>query len=108
MTERTCPTCGDPFTSTRGRQFCSEGCWPSRQGRFAAARGEVEPTGDLRELTALLWEAARRGSVAAAGLLLRELKADGRTGSSVPSFIDELAARRRGVTRPGMGGGETR
>jgi hypothetical protein len=35
MAERTCPTCGDPFTPTRGRRFCSEQCWPSRRPRFA-------------------------------------------------------------------------
>lgn len=66
-----CPTCGDDFAPTRGRKYCGKGCWPSRR----PYRPDVapEPTGDRTEVLALLWAAARKGSVNAMLTLAREI-----------------------------------
>ena len=94
---RICPTCGESFEPTRGRKYCSEGCWPSRR-RYAADPGEVPTTRDRAEIVGLLWAAARRGSVEAARILLKEVRTSAE-GKAARSVIDELAARR--VPTPG-------
>lgn len=88
---RTCLVCGRAFPATRGRRYCSRAWWPSR--RPYAPDSVPEPTGDRREVLALLWEAARKGSVTAAALLLKEMKAEPPTRPK--SVIDELVGRRQ-------------
>ena len=96
---RTCLTCGNEFTPTRGRRYCSELCWPSRRSILAGPDG-LAPEGamDREEILALAWAAARRGSVPAMRLLLQEMKSE--SAETEPrSVIDELTARReRGTT----------
>jgi hypothetical protein len=90
---RTCPTCGKEFEGVRGRRFCSKSCWPSRRP-FAApgpVASDAPPTWD--ELTDLLWEAARRGSIAAMAILRREMR--GEPGEARDSIVDQLARRRK-------------
>jgi hypothetical protein len=54
----------------------------------------MEQTGDLEELRALLWKAARKGNVPAMRILMTELKGDGQDSAETPSVIDELASKR--------------
>ena|SRR4249919_1606216 len=86
-----CETCDSRFEASRRRRFCSRSCRPSERP-YAADPGSIPPTGDLTELTALLWTAARRGSVEAVRILLRESKAG--PGAVSDSVIDQLARRR--------------
>jgi hypothetical protein len=88
---RTCPTCGETFAPTRGRRFCSPRCWPSRRP-FADPDAGPDGPATYAELIGLLWTAARRGSVSAMAVLLKETK--DRLGEVPPSVIDELAKRR--------------
>lgn len=88
-----CKTCGRPFEATRSRRYCSRPCWPSERP-FAPTPGEVPETGDLEEVIALLWAAAKRGSVTAAAILLKEAKTAGPTKGPTTT-INELADRRK-------------
>jgi len=83
-----CETCGSRFEASRRRRFCSRPCRPSERP-YAPAPGEVPATGDRAELTALLWHAARKGSVQAMQALRAEVASPG-----TRSIIDELADRR--------------
>jgi hypothetical protein len=51
-------------------------------------------TGDLEELTELLWKAARKGNVPAMRILMTELRRDGDNTGQTESVIDQLAVKR--------------
>jgi hypothetical protein len=78
---RSCATCGRSFEARRrGHIFCSALCRPSNFSRGDYEPGGVVPAegaGDRRELIGLLWAAARRGSIAAARVLLEEIDEEG-------------------------------
>ena len=88
-----CETCGSRVDTSRRRRFCSRPCRPSERS-FAPEPGEVPATGDLEEVIGLLWAAAKRGSVTAAAILLKDAKA-GRPTKTPSTFIDQLAEKRR-------------
>jgi hypothetical protein len=94
---RDCPTCGELFTATRGRRFCSRSCCPSRrQYRYGGSDGDVyHGPRTYEHLATWIWRAAERGSVRAMALLLREVTRSGHSPGAELSIIDELAARRR-------------
>ncbi len=96
--ERICAGCGAELVGSRrgGRRYCGPQCYPSRRSRYAPDPEETTaPPGTHAELIELLWAAARKGTVSAVQLLLREVEKDGPERAS-RSVIEELA-RRRGL-----------
>jgi hypothetical protein len=96
-----CPVCGKPIPPTSRRTYCSAICrkraeLDRRLLRKLGGPGATGPAADLDELMGLLWEAARGGSVAAMGVLLRELRRQEPVEAQDPfsSVIDELAKKR--------------
>jgi hypothetical protein len=89
---RTCPTCGEAFTPTRGRRYCGRPCWPSSRP-FADPDGTPEGPLTYERLIDLLWTAARRGNVSAMKVLRDEMK-DDRSDEVPLSVVDELSRRR--------------
>ncbi len=101
--ERVCAGCGAELVGSRrgGRRYCGPQCYPSRRSRYAPDPEETTAApGTYAELIELLWAAARKGSVSALQVLLREVEKDGPEPAPA-SVIEELAARRRGLKEDG-------
>jgi hypothetical protein len=101
--ERVCAGCGAELVGSRrgGRRYCGPQCYPSRHSRYAPDPEETTAApGTYAELIEVLWAAARKGSVSAVQVLLREVEKDD-PGPASESVINKLAARRRGFKEDG-------
>jgi hypothetical protein len=101
--ERVCVGCGAELVGSRrgGRRYCGPQCCPSRRSRYAPDPEETTAApGTYAELIEILWAAARKGSVSAVQVLLREVEKD-EPGPASESVINKLAARRRGFKEDG-------